>query len=405
MKRSLFKPVGNSSMLKRLNRSTVLNLLRRHGGLSRKQLTELTRLDGKTITNVTSDLLKLGTIKPVGIVSRGVGRPSEILELNPNYGFAIGIDLGASHLTGIAVDFSGTIVSREHVPIRYGLPPSAILERLTKIGNQRIGELTRDRKRILGAGVCVPGTLDREAGIGVWAANLSGWKNVPLRQPLESAFGLPVWFEESTRSAALGEMFARFHENLNDFLLLDLSLGIGSAFAHNGELYYGHSGIAGEIGHTTVKPGGTLCRCGKLGCLEAEASGYAIARYYAESVKRKPDPKDSRTSSAQDVADGALKGNKTCERIFTRAARLLGIAAANAVMLLDPAHLILNGGLTRSGDLLLRPFRDALRKELTPEILDSLQVEISTLGDDGGPLGAASLVLNRVYDNPGMKEE
>lgn len=346
--------------------------------------------------------MKMGMIKPIGIVSRGVGRPSEILELNPQYGYAIGVDVGASHIAGVAAAFTGEIAARASIEISYGVSPGDIVKQIAEIGKRLIGEVKKIRKRILGAGVCVPGTIDREAGIGVWAANLAEWRNIPLRRPLEAAWKLPVFLEESTRCAALGEKFARFQENLNDFLLLDLSMGIGSAIVQNGELYYGHSGIAGEIGHTTVKPEGFLCRCGKRGCLESEASGYAIARKYVEAAKNK---KNKFAIGASEAAERALQGDKTCERIFTGAAKLLGIAAANAVMLLNPAHLILTGGLTRSGDLLLRPFRESLRTELSPEILENLNVEISPLGDDGGPLGAASLVLQRIYDSPGIIDE
>lgn len=392
-------PVGNASLLKRLNRSTVLGLLRHQGGLSRKQLTEQTQLDGKTITNITHDLLRLGMIRPIGMVSRGVGRPSEILELHPGYGFALGIDLGASHIAATAVDFTGSIAARAQASIQYGLSPQTVLRRIIELGERIQNELKGRRKRFLGTGVCVPGVVDCEAGIGIWAANLAKWRNIPLRKTLEKFLPRPLFFEESTRCAALGEIFSRHRESMSDFLLLDISLGIGSAIMQNGRLYYGHSGMAGEIGHTTVNPGGELCRCGKRGCLETEASGLAIARKYAKARESLP-KKKSHPATAAEVARVALSGDRICETIFTGAARMLGTAAANAVMLLNPAHLILMGGLTRAGDLLLRPFRETLRLELPPEILESLTVEISPLGDDGGPLGAASLVINRIDETP-----
>lgn len=387
-------------MLKRLNRSTVLRLLRLHGGLSRKQLTERTQLDGKTITNITQDLLQWGMIRPVGMVSRGVGRPSEILELHPGYGFVLGIDLGASHIAAAAVDYTGAIATRAQKSIQYGLSPQTILRRTIEMGERIQSEMKGRRARFLGTGVCVPGAVDCEAGIGIWAANLAKWRNVPLRKTLEEVLPHPIFFEESTRCAALGEIFSRSREPLTDFLLLDLSLGIGSALVQNGRLYYGHSGMAGEIGHTTVNPGGELCRCGKQGCLETEASGLAIARKYA-LAKESPTKKKTLSASAADVARAALSGDRISETIFTEAACMLGTAAANAVMLLNPAHLILTGGLTRAGDLLLRPFRETLRRGLTPEILENLTVEISPLGDDGGPLGAASLVINRIDETVG----
>lgn len=396
---------GSHSLLKRINRSVVLILLRRYKGLSRKELTQRTGLDGKTITNVTHDLLRMRMIKSVGKLARGVGRPREIIELNPAYGYALGIDLGASHIASVLVDFAGSIIARDQSKIHYGIRPGTIIERMISVGRSTLNQTKLNPKKVLGVGVCVPGTVDRIKGVGVWAANLAGWENVPLREAFEAAFQTQVECDESTRCAALGEWFARVEEDLNDFLLLDLSMGIGAALVQKGQVYYGHNGIAGEIGHTTVKPGGMRCRCGKRGCLEAEASGLAIAKKYGVWLKRKKPDIGNRneTISARDVVEGIRHGNEVCKRIFFEAARLLGTAAANAVMILDPAHLIVMGGLTRAGELLMKPFQAALKTELRTEILERLTVEISTLGDDAGPLGAASLILTRMYESPGIK--
>lgn len=395
---------GNHSLLKRLNRSSVLHLLRQNDGLSRRELTQLTQLDGKTITNVTQDLLRFKMIKPVGSISRGVGRPMEIVALNPNYGFALGIDLGASHIACVGVNFSGEIIARSEAKIKYGMTPEKIIKQMILHGNKVLGMIKKSHKRLLGIGVCVPGTIDRDTGTGVWAANLSNWKNVQLKAPFAKAFNTSVFFDEATRCAALGEMFARMNEELNNFLLLDLSLGIGSAFVQNGQLYYGNSEVAGEIGHTTIKKDGMQCRCGKMGCLEAEASGYAITKKCSDLLQKQPKTQSKSSSNvifnAEDAVKSIVAGNKAFAKIFDEAAYMLGTAAANAVMLLNPAHLILVGGLTHAKDLLMRPFREALRKELRPDLLESLTVEISKLGNDAGPLGAASLVLNRIYSNP-----
>lgn len=401
-------PVGNPSFLKWMNRSQVLALFRFHKGLSRKQLTELTQLDGKTITNVTHNLFELGMIKSTGKVLGGAGRPRETLELNPAYGLTLGFDIGASHIAGISMDFTGTILSREFADIQYGTDPQTILKLIELMGKRLTAKNKKNKMPLLGAGVCVPGTVDREAGTGVWAVNLAHWNNIPLRQPLEKVFHCPVLIEESTRSAALGEMFSRMHENLRDFLLLDLSQGIGMALVQGGKLYYGHYGKSGEIGHTTVNPGGFLCRCGKRGCLETEVSSHAIVRKFLErspkgrcNSRLKKLKRSRLTIHASDVADGALQGDSLCASIFSEAAQMLGIAAANAVLLFDPSRLILMGGLTQAGDLLLRPFRNALCNELIPAFLDHLTVEISPLGADGGPVGAASLVIHRIDAMPG----
>lgn len=397
---------GNHSLLKRLNRSSVLHLLRQNEGLSRRELTGLTQLDGKTITNVTQDLLKLKMIKPVGSISRGVGRPMEIVALNPNYGFALGIDLGASHVACVGVNFSGDIIARSEAKIKYGVTPEKIIKQMILHGNKVLDMINHSNNKLLGIGVCVPGTVDRETGTGIWAANLAKWKNVQLRKPIESAFKTTAFFDESTRCAALGEMFARVREDLNNFLLIDLSLGIGSAFVQKGQLHYGSSELAGEIGHTTIKPGGMQCRCGKKGCLEAEASGYAIAEKCSALLANQQKVKKHSPNSiisTEDAVKAIASGNDAFATVFDEAAYLLGTAAANAVMLLNPAHVILVGGLTHAKELLMCPFREALRSELRPDLLESLQVEISQLGNDAGPLGAASLVLNKIYMDPKSK--
>lgn len=394
--------VGNQAFLKRKNRTEVLSLLRKHGGLSRARLSKLTMLDGKTITNASNDLLGLGMIRPVGIVTRGVGRPSEILDVDPGFGVALGIDVGANHIAGVAVDFSGEILQRARTELRYGSKPPTVMKHIIDMGNSLLEKRGLRRKKLLGVGLCVPGVVDTAAGIGVRAVNLAEWINVPLSAPLKEAFGTEIAVEESTRAMALGEMFGRVRENLRDALLLDLSTGIGAALVQKGQLHYGHTGMAGEIGHTTIVPGGRQCRCGKKGCLEAEASGNAVAEVFREAIAGGAKSKWLASSgisvsdiTARDVAEGARAGDPLCEKIFSGAARMLGLAAANAVHLLDPASLILAGGMVRAGDIFLRPFKDELQKGLMVELRDSLKVEVSPLGDDGGPLGAASLILTR----------
>jgi len=372
--------------LRRRNGARLLALLRHGQALSRAEMARRTSLDPKTVTNLTNGLLREGLVIRAGREQSSGGRPAERLELNPDGALAVGIDLGATRLRTVLVDLLGEtrISCVGTIPDRSDLPK---LLRQIRAGVQKVFQKISpsSRHKVLGIGFASPGFLDRRAGVALEAVHLPGWKNVPIARKLLEWFALPVWVEESTRAAALGEQWYGRGREMSDFVVLDLGYGVGVGIISRGHLHRGVSESAGEIGHTTVKPDGTTCRCGKRGCLETIASGEAIARL-------------SDQPTAEAAARAASEGDQRARRVINEAGVYLGMAVANLVNLTNPGMVILGGGLCNMGDLLIDSFTRSLREYALGRSLEATRVERSTLGELGGARGAASLALRSCFD-------
>ena len=398
---------GNQRLLKLINRARVLSLLDKDGQMSRARLADNTGLNGKTITNVVNALLKEGMVRPVGFYASTGGRPSEMLMLRGEYATAVGLDIGGSHVLAIKMDFRAQPLARIEEPVAPGEGRERILAKVDRVLEEMIEKRAAPRERCLGLGVAVPGVVDRERGMSVWWANVDGWRDLPLATTLRKRFQVEVDLEEATRTAACGEVAFGAAKGLQYFVYLDLSFGIGCAIGGENGLYKGFRGLSGEVGHTSVAPDGRPCRCGRNGCLEAEASGLAIAAKAREAVEAGKAPSlaalgDPLRLTAADVARAAMEGDGFSKGLLAEAGRYLGTAAANLVNLLNPQALVIGGGLVKAGELLLAPFRESLHEHCLPSSGEGLEVRTGALGDDAGALGAANLLRQRSFEVAGV---
>jgi len=246
--------------------------------------------------------------------------------------------------------------------------------------------------------IAAPGYLEPEAGIVVSAPNIPGWKNLPLSKTLREHFNVPVYLGNDANLAALGEW--KFgsgigHKNL---LYITISTGIGGGIIVENQLVNGAKGMAGEIGHVVSVPDGPMCNCGKRGHFEAVASGTAIARYVKEKLEEgipSQFPKGS-APSAKEIAAAAKNGDPLSIEAFNTAGFYLGRTIADFLHTLNPSILILGGGVSLSGDLILKPMIASLEKHvISQEYISNLEIVTASLGDDAGLLGALALSLEK----------
>ena len=390
----LMKPSSNSlHLIKKINRVKLLNLLRQKSPLSRTQLAIFSHLDNKTITNIIGELLKESLVKPIGFQASSGGRRGELLDINEDYAHIIGIDLGASHILGVLVNLKAKIIKKEKLEI---LPrkegKNKIIKKVLKLCHNLLKTESPD-KQIKGIGFVLPGILDREKGISKFSVNLMAWEKVPIKKILEKEFSLPVFLEESSRAMALAENWFGAGRNVDNFISLDLGIGIGMGIILGGKLYYGKTESAGEIGHTTVEEKGRRCHCGKYGCLETIASGLAIAQEAREQTHLNPPP-----ITAQTVADAAKNNDKFSLEILAKAGKNLGIAVSNIINLFNPELLIIGGGLANSGKPLLVPMKEAIKKYTLPTLVQPTRIVVSKLGEESAALGAATLFLKGIFE-------
>lgn len=311
--------------------------------------------------------------------------------------YVVGIDIGGTNTVFGIVDARGVV-----------LASSSIKTRKHNLVEDYISELHAELTKLIEANDAV----DKIHGIGIGAPNANYYTGtieqgvnlpwptpIPLAQLVSDKFGIPVAITNDANAAAIGEMTYGAARGLRDFIMITLGTGVGSGIVINGQLVYGHDGFAGELGHVVVKRNnGRLCGCGRTGCLETYCSATGVARSAREFLEARPNepstlrnmPLDEITS--KDVYDAAMSGDKIAKEIFDFTGEILGQALADFTAFSAPEAFILFGGLAKSGELLMRPLRESLEKNLMPLWKGKVKVLVSELKEaDAAVLGASAL--------------
>ena len=310
---------------------------------------------------------------------------------------AIGIDIGGTGTKYGIVDrdgnvlFSGEMSTKKHKEIEPYIDELYVhlLELIDKAGGI---------DQMIGVGVGAPNG-NFYSGTIEYAPNLP-WKGIiPLAKLMSEKFKLPVTLTNDANAAAIGEMMYGAAKGMKDFIMITLGTGVGSGIVANGQLIYGHDGFAGELGHTIVIPDGRIHEgTGKRGSLESYASATGVRLTSLELLEKSKEDSLLRNVNKEDldsktVYDAAIKGDKLALGIFEYTGKILGLALANAVMFSSPEAIILFGGLTKAGDLILKPTRKSMEDSLIQVFQDKVKILISHLKEsDAAILGASALV-------------
>lgn len=309
--------------------------------------------------------------------------------------YVMGIDIGGTNTVFGIVDARGNVVAS-----------SSIKTGKHADFNDYLDELYVEAKRLIDAN----DAEDRIQGIGIGAPNANyydgtiknavnlPWPNLPLAQLVSEKFGIPVAVTNDANAAALGEMTYGAARGLKDFIMITLGTGVGSGIVINGQVVYGHDGLAGELGHMIMKRNnGRLCGCGRTGCLEAYCSATGVARTAREFLEARSEPSLLRNMpidqiTSKDVYDAAMNGDAMAKDIFNYTGNLLGEAMADMVVFSSPEAFILFGGLAKSGELLMRPLKESLDRNIMSIFKGKPKVILSELKEaDAAVLGASAL--------------
>lgn len=314
-----------------------------------------------------------------------------------------GVDLGGTKILTVLADRSGRVLARVKVPTgaRRGRDP--VIDTIVDSVQEVVRQSGAPFSAVRAVGVGAPGPLDQDRGVVFLAPNL-GWRDVPLGAILGERLGMPVWLENDANLAALGEHSYGAGRGESHMVYITVSTGVGGGIILDGRVYRGAGGGAGEIGHMTVAPGGPVCNCGNDGCLEAVASGTAIARRARALVD------DGRGAgilaaaggdpdrvSARAVAGAAAAGDAEALVIMRDAGRYLGLAVAGVINLLNPSAVVLGGGVMQSGAVLWDAMLEEVRRRALDSSLAAVRVTRGSLGGDAGALGAVALALTPEY--------
>ncbi|HAR38165.1 MAG: glucokinase [Bacteroidetes bacterium GWD2_45_23] len=311
--------------------------------------------------------------------------------------YVVGIDVGGTNTVAGIVDKRGQILISGSIKTSKHLQVEGYLDELTELIEGLIAEVTT-KDQIKGIGAGTPNG-NYFTGSIEFAPNLP-WKGViPFAQMLEDRIGIPVALTNDANAAAIGEMTYGAARGMKDFIVITLGTGVGSGIVVNGQLVYGHDGFAGELGHVIVRRhNGRMCGCGRTGCLEAYSSATGVARTAREYLELRPDaqtrlrniPIDDITS--KDVFDAAMNGDEMAKEIFKFTGEMLGEAFADFVAFSSPEAIILFGGLSKAGDLIMNPIRESMEKNLLNIFKNKVKLMFSELKEsDAAVLGASAL--------------
>ena len=315
-----------------------------------------------------------------------------------------GVDLGGTTTKIAFISMNGVIVHKWEIPTDNSNEGQNITSNIAKSINEKLNELGANREQLIGIGMGAPGPVDYETGIILNVVNL-GWKdNYPLKESLEAATSLPVVIENDANCAALGEMWQGAGNGAKDLVCVTLGTGVGGGVIANGNIVQGVNGAAGEIGHITAIPfGGAPCNCGKTGCLETVASATGIVRLANEALLKDGSNGELAEKhaangqiTAKDVFDSARNGDLLAKKVLDDVSFHLGYVLANIANTLNPEKIVLGGGVSKAGDILLKSVRENFEKYAFSSVKDSTKLAVATLGNDAGVLGAAYLIKNNL---------
>lgn len=341
----------NLEQARGFNRRIVLETIRRHGPLSRADITRATALSPQTVSNIADELCGAGLLQERRRPPGARGAPGIALALNPEGGFTFGISLDHRRLCVVSVDLAGGVHGRIAQPIA-DPTPAAVVPQLQRAVRRLAARLGEGGRRVWGAGVVLPGLFEHGSLVRFGPSSMPQWSGFPLAEQLSSRLGMPVLTDNDATAAAIAEHLRGAGRGLRDMVYLYVGAGIGSGLIFSGHPYRG-GGKAGEIGHLVVEPGGRPCPCGSRGCLERYASLGSAMVALTGRPEQEAEIEPERLEAALAAGDPAMQA------WLAEAARALGRAVAALENLLDPEAVILGGTLPES-------ILDALMQALDP---------------------------------------
>ncbi len=382
------------------SRELVLRTILQQGPLARVDLAQRTGLTAAAISNITRDLIGGGMLCTVGR-QRGEGAGADAILLDfPEHAPIVGVvHQGVSALRIGLCNLRGHLMARREIRTPEPYAPEWAADAVAQTLRRLLNEAEYTDGAMLAVGAGLVGLIDAEHGV-VKRAPSFAWEHVPFGPMLAERIGAPVVVDNNVRAMAVGEAVLGQGRFWSDFALIYIGTGIGAGLIINGEAYRGAHGGAGEIGHITVDPQGTICSCGNRGCLETVAGESAIVRRArALGVDAQLDA-DAGTVGVKDavraLAAQARAGNEAALEVIRSSGESLGIALADLADLFNPARIVVHGAITLAGREFLEAAARTLRERAFLAANDAIDLVLPTFGEDTGLVGAGALALHRL---------
>lgn len=381
------------------NLSEVIQLIHRNGAMSRADLSRVTGLSAPTISALANVLIESGLINEAGEAESSGGRRPILMRFKYQARYAIGIDLGATHITSMVINLGGTPVAVRSVSVDAMHEPQQAINLIRTHLTELLNESKLSSAEVVGAGIAAPAPLEGEGLKRLSPIILPAWKDIDLQKEIGRDFkDLLVYVDNDANAGALAEKWWGKGRGFSNMAYIKLGTGVGSGLIINDDIYRGSAGTAGEIGHTSISSDGPLCRCGNHGCMESYVGSPAIIANVSSKLKAQPiQGVDANNIKIRALAEAALDGDSIAIQIVQEAGNYLGIAIANLLNLLNPGLIVLGGDLVAAGPVLLNSVQETALARAISKAGKEVTITSSDLGGNVVAIGAATLVFHHAF--------
>ncbi len=381
-----------STEMRGINRTAILELIRREGPTSRTFIGEKLKVSLPTVMRIVDNLIKENLVCDLTEKEWSGGRKRSLIKLNAREHLTIGLDMGGTKFYGAVTDLSGDILFEETMS-RHSTKGEASYSLLLQLIGKLLELAKGTQRHIMGIGVGVPGVTFHDRGVVEWAPSLE-WRDFPLGERMTDHFHLPVIVDNDVNLSALGEVWFGVGREVDNLVLINIGTGIGAGVVIDGALYRGTHEMAGEIGY--LLPGREYLQkeYPGFGALELLAAGTGIASRGKKAIGKKNGLENNEQITAEDVFDAHRRREKWATKIIEETIDYLAIAIAAVITFFDPDVIALGGGVVRSADLLIEP----IKQRLAGKVPHVPPITASTLGKRAAVLGAMINLLHNVSD-------
>lgn len=397
--------VGNLQLVKKLNRISILNIIREHNTISRQQLAKLTGLTPAAITGIVRDLVATGYVVEKGFGKSSGGRRPVKLQFNPDSGYVLGAEFTRNNV------YMG-LVNLDAKPLilkRYNIDMSDPQQGIDSVADEVAKMITAsgvERNNILGMGIACPGLVDITTRLIKRSPNLGKkWVDIPLEKLLQEKVGIKVFVENNSNAAALAEYIFGGGKEIRNMVYINIGEGISAGIILDGVLAYGVKGYTGEIGHLIITEDGPLCNCGNNGCLESMYAVPALVRKANNELLlyNKKDPlkaiwQEKGEVKIEDIIANADNEGSYAHRLMRQAGWYIGKGIAAIINIFNPEAIFVGGILAEAGNSLLEPLIESVQKHAFPELVREVRIIPSSMKQDTGFYGACAVAIRALFE-------
>lgn len=363
----------------------LFKIIKRNGPISRAELAKKTQMSATSASRIVKELIDQSFVEEIGQTEGNVGRRATLLKVNPNGALVIGINIDLESIEVGVVDLDGHVIMKRDRDIDLSRPPMEVLDRVVQMVadiKEHIGDL---KHRVIGCGVSIPGIVEWPQGSVVMIPQFH-WANVEIRKYLEEKIGMNVLVDNQVKAILLGESLYGSVVGVDNAACIYVGSGVGGAFMDKGEVIRGSKNIAGEIGHTTIEPFGSLCDCGRFGCLQTFICASALEKESGKPI--------------QEIFDADQRQEVWAVKMLDRAAEYLAMTISNVVCTYNPEVVVLAGTMIDQHPQWAKKVEEKCQRYLWENFDRMLEIRYPHIGSQTGIVGASCLVLREFLESP-----